>query len=534
MTEKELINIINLHSGGEILEDEISPAEKEKNYEDIMLFVEKKPSFNSVYADKDNIGITLNKDENQPIFWNEDCKIKDDLVLNVLKYGNYKKLSVSTENEPLMVKISGVFIEKVEPVKVFDYLQSIIEDFKLCDFYPKLINSFSHWLKGMSKRFWFMLPTIQPIRQIDSRLKAFYFFENCFVEITPDGIKAKDYSEFKAYIWKHHALDYDFSLSDSKGEFEIFLENTQRDKAGKLDPKRWNHLQSVLGYALHKCHNPDNARAILVFDEKVRHDKSEANGGTGKSLIGKAILKMRKGTELNGKQLDFKKDNFHYDRVKVDDMSIFFDDVRNKFPFEELFNQIQNQPELNQKNKSKIIMETIPKFIISTNGLIDLNSWSFQRRSVTVFCGEHYGRTLSPAKEFNHNLFNDWNHEQWNLFFNFMLSCLQYHLKLMQLGNKDGLIFFEPESFKERIIIENWSVEASEWLNENIRPEQNTEGVKLEYSATLDNYISYTGEKKTEQKHLSKLIKRFCQVKDYTYLSNPVHGERFYLIGTHE
>jgi len=449
------------------------------------------------------------------------ASISDYLLFKYLHQQGFRRLPSSSEKQADLVKATGCILESVNTGYIIDYLKKFI--LTTSADHNNTLNALIKKSEKFNPKYWLHLEQIEPAKPQDTAGTGFYSFSNCFAEVTADSIRTKPNKDFKVYVFKKDIQDREFTPDSRKGEFEIFIENTQKDKTGNLDPDRLKSALSSIGYALHKYFNQSEARALIIQDEQIRRFKTEANGGTGKSLIAKALQIMRPGFYLDCKTADFKNDAFLYDGADPADQTLIYDDVKNNFPLEVVYNQLQRPAMINAKHKGRIPFNCVPKYIITSNSIIDTSSQSSKRRSILLFCGEYYNLDRTPFSEFNHNLFDDWTAEEWNLFYNFMLKCLQVYLQ-------NGFIQFEPAGFKTRQIIESFGFEAYNWLTEFIRPTGGTEANKLDTDTTLKSFISYTGKTKTEKSELTRTIFRYAKLNGFEADCKSINSQRYYII----
>lgn len=454
------------------------------------------------------------------------ARIDNALLIKHLTDHGFRKLPTSTDRQADLVRIDGCFIERIDHGYITDYLKNYI---RLKQYQDNVFNALIKKNEEFNAKFWLCLDKIELPKNTDTAGTGYYFFKNCFVEITAESIQAKPYSEFKGYIWKHQTQPQDFVKDETQSEFSKFCMNTQRDKSGQVDPVRWKSFLSAIGYILHKYHDQSNARALIMQDEQIRKYKNEANGGTGKSLIAKSLRLMRPGFVLDCKTADFKNDSFLYDGAKPDDQTLTYDDVKNNFPFEFVFNQVQAAAYINAKFKNKEQFHSVPKYIITSNSIVDTSSASSKRRAILLFCSEYYNGNRTPFSEFKHNLFVDWDNTEWNRFYNFMLQCLQFHLQIKKENNA-GFIDYEPPAFKHRQVIELYGYEAYQWLTDYIIPKSNEEPQKLDSDAMLESYISDTGYIKTTKSDLTHKIRKYAEISGLYIDVIKSNGKRFYLI----
>jgi len=98
-----------------------------------------------------------------------------------------------------------------------------------------------------------------------------------------------------------------------------------------------------------------------------------------------------------------------------------------------------------KKNKTSIQLshQDTPKFVITTNQVLTDDSNSGRSRKFEIEFSDYFSDDHSPADEFGHLFFKDWDDEQWNLFFDYMIGSIQLYLY-------GGLIKYESKGLKNR------------------------------------------------------------------------------------
>jgi hypothetical protein len=86
--------------------------------------------------------------------------------------------------------------------------------------------------------------------------------------------------------------------------------------------------------------------------------------------------------------------------------------------------------EVEKKNQQSFYIkyDKSPKLIITSNYIIQGTGASHERRRIEIELKQYYKPDFSPRDEFGHNLYDDWSDEQWNLFDNYMMWCVQQYL----------------------------------------------------------------------------------------------------------
>ena len=261
---------------------------------------------------------------------------------------------------------------------------------------------------------------------------AYLYFSNGFLQVTKETFQLLPYSRLKGVIWDTQILDRSFtelslgkSQLEAQSEFSKFILGVSNNREGK-NPQRYQSLISIIGYLLHRYKNPSYSKAIIFCDENI---SASPNGGSGKSIVLKAMTKFRNTALIDGKNFSFKS-QFAFQQVGLDTELMVFEDVNLSFDFERLFSVITEGLSIEKKGQDRfsISFEESPKIAIITNYMIAGNGNSHRRRKVEYEFSTFYNASNTPRQEFGHNLYDDWQDEQWNLFDNYMVSCIQFFL----------------------------------------------------------------------------------------------------------
>lgn len=320
--------------------------------------------------------------------------------------------------------------------------------------------------------------------------KMYFFFQESYWEITADKIEQKDIKDLPGHVWQNKQIDFKPRLLDKpmlsveregdswktelsddfyKCDMAVFNQNTsffawrklqeeievdgkkmiverqQPDKMSAEEIEFWkaNLVSKMLatGYVLHDYRDYSKMKAIIAMDG-AETEVGKSQGGTGKSIWGKQFQHIFPLAVIDGKRKNLEDDNFLYEDVDERTGAIVYDDVRVNFNFESLFSQITTSLQVNKKGERKFSIEP-PKFIVITNHAINGEGNSFKRRQYSISFSDYYNGARTVADEFGHQLFYDWDHEQWNLFYNWMATCVQTYLRY-------GLAYRIPGDVLER------------------------------------------------------------------------------------
>ncbi|MGI4875265.1 MAG: BT4734/BF3469 family protein [Janthinobacterium lividum] len=278
------------------------------------------------------------------------------------------------------------------------------------------------------------LPTVGDSFVRDTKRQAYFYFANCWVEVTAAGIVARPYDELPGRIWASQRVARDFTpynllrkLPDldlaTFGVFGRYLQLITASNAERLDS-----LASALGYLLHRHKSRTECYAVILCDEAIT--RGGAAGRTGKGLLVQGLEKLRTIVKHDGKNFDITR-QFAFQRVRHDTDLIVLDDLdARKLPFEQLFSIITTGMEVEVKGGQQqyIDFHDAPKLLINTNDTLVGEGASHEGRKVEIEVASYFSATHTPCDEFGHELFDEWAAEEWMLFDNLLLRCAQRYL----------------------------------------------------------------------------------------------------------
>lgn len=279
-------------------------------------------------------------------------------------------------------------------------------------------------------------------------------FKNGVVEISATDIKLLKHGQVKKVIWKTDLIDFNVDISqddETDCEFMDFLE-----KICGADDDRQLSAISIIGYLLHKYKHPAKTFAVILAEET---DDETKGGGTGKGIFIKALEKILPTVTIDGK--NFKADkSFAYQRVKLDSKLVAIQDVDKLFDFEKFYSIITEGWTIEKKNKDELYIryDDSPKVILTTNYTISDTGNHAKRRQRVIEFSDHFGANRSPLDEYGHLLFDDWDKDEWNRFYNFIFGAVQYYLKN---GIKD---MTQGASYKTKKIRTQFGEEFQSWF----------------------------------------------------------------------
>ena len=329
-----------------------------------------------------------------------------------------------------------------------------IKDFVLDHLYQiedvSIYNYFAEQTRYFKEEFLTLINTIDVYFIEDTKDTSYLYFKNCAVQITKNKVSTIDYVDLDGYVWKDQVIDRAFrDCLQTDCDYKTFISNVCGG-----DEKRTISMESTIGFLMHGHKNLSYCPAVILNDEVI---SDNPEGGTGKGIFMNALSHMKKLVTIDGKAFAFEK-SFAYQLVSVDTQILCFDDVKKYFDFERLFSVVTEGLTLEKKNKDaiKIPFSKSPKIAITTNYAIKGNGNSFQRRKWELELYQHYSKSYTPQDEFGKLFFGDWDDDEWCVFDNYMIECLQLYLK-------EGLIESEFVNLKIRQLSAETSHDFIEW-----------------------------------------------------------------------
>ena len=445
-----------------------------------------------------------------------------------------------TNDTHIYVKLVNNIIEEVTPDAINDEVRMYVDglpksikfeynDEKFSIPHEVLRNTYlkqhhniinQKWLTNLEKH-------TTPILK-DTEKTAYFVFDNCFVEVTKDGIQTKDVSVLNGFcIWKDQIIKHSFQYKEDRmgdlGEFEKFIHNVCNN-----DPQRINALCSAIGYLLHNHFDPTKGQVVLLYDEKLT-DTKNPQGGTGKGLIVSSIRILRKTAKIDGK--NYKSDDkFKFSNVTPSTQLVWIDETNKYFDFKDLFSCTTDgwQVERKFQNKFDISPKDSPKIVICSNTILDNKGSSNKRRQFIIELSDYYSckiitGTEEPIKDEHGVLFSDeWDKTEWNNFFSLMLDCSQNYLT-------NGLCNYQRINVELNLLKQQTCDEFMEYVI-NTPPPLNE---SFDIRGIFDQFkASYFGEdSQLKQRTFTNWIKKYCSAKNYQFgNSGKSNGVIFYLI----
>ncbi len=417
-----------------------------------------------------------------PIFWYVDdgtVKISRTALTQFLRNRGFGKVYAESHLSSTLVKVEGQVIRRTstERIKdhVMDYLRNEVSNEDglplqngAYDDEKSILDVIEALMKGASVYFSSSLYKFLPPLDLEPHRAdadtAHFYFENGFVEVTAGGCELRPYADLDGLIWEDQIIGRtftDLSGCDLSGsDWARHLRNV----AGH-EEQRHDAIRSALGYLQHGYKDPATTKAIIFMDET---DSGGEDGRTGKSLTAKGLQETRSVKRMDGRNFSFGR--FSFQGVRLDTDIVDFNDVKEQFRFEKLFSAITDDLQVEQKNEDQITIpfEDSPKFLLSTNYVIDGRGDSFEDRTFQVEFSDYYGPDYTPKDEFGRRFFDEWDREAWARFDNIMIQCVRYYLQ-------HGLVDYERVNVDQKRLKQQTSPRFADWVVDFIKPNRTYE-----------------------------------------------------------
>ena len=374
--------------------------------------------------------------------------IDDKKLLDLLESHGFKRLDIPSGF--VFIQINDNKVKEVLPQNIQDHVSSLVRDLPeelhgggtRHDLQLAIIRNSE---KFFSKNRLSWLPADKKIIfNTDDKQTSYVYYKNGYVKCESSEYNFHEYSTLEKVIWQNQLIQRDFvklevdankSYQEFFGYYSKFIWNV----SGK-DRDRLTSLMTLIGYLLHDF-KEGKMKAVVLTDGTLNDGN---NGRTGKTLLGKSLEKIRDVCELNGKEFRGDK-SFKYQEANISTQIMFLNDARKNFDLEALYVDVTEGINIEKKNQSPVKIKL--KYLITTNATIKTASDSDKDRVTEFEFSNHYSANYSPEMEFGHWFFRDWSSDEWNLFDNFMMTCLALYLE-------NGIIEANQVNLKNRKLID--------------------------------------------------------------------------------
>ena len=383
-----------------------------------------------------------------------------------LEDNGFHKYSPEGSKSYVFVKITNNLIDHTSEKEIKDFVLDYLYQIEDVSIY----NYFAEQTRLFKEEFLTLINTIDVYFIEDTSNTSYLYYKNCAVQVTGKKVITIDYVDLDGYVWKDQVIDRAYKdCITTECDYRQFISNVCNG-----DYKRILSMESTIGFLMQGHKNLSYCPAVILNDEVI---SDNPEGGTGKGIFMNALSHMKKLVTIDGKAFAFEK-SFAYQ----------LDDVEKYFNFERLFSVVTEGLTLEKKNKDaiKIPFDKSPKIAITTNYAIKGAGNSFARRKWELELYQHYNKNYSPQDEFGKLFFGDWDDDEWCVFDNYMIECLQLYLN-------EGLVESNFVNLKIRQLSAATSHDFIEWCGLINGQEENlkvSEGVKIYRNEMYFDFIN--------------------------------------------
>ncbi len=305
--------------------------------------------------------------------------------------------------------------------------------------------------KLFSEKIYEWLPPASFKTFTDTKEFAYFFFRNGIVRVSSETIDLIDYRSLPDgyFIWQDRIKNKEFDIEILKDDEFIYLQSSwakfvrricgilpdddhltisEISSTNRESANRFLSTMTCLGYLLHAYKDPSRPWSVIIQEDT---SIDSAGGGSGKQIINNSLKTLRNVIEEDGKQLDVTK-QFAFQGISEETDIYILDDVKKNFKIEPMYRMITNDMTVEVRNvgRKHIAFESSPKIVFTTNyDLISSDANHLARRIKLLLVHCYFGPKRIPKSELGMLLTDEWDKEQWTLFFNFMFNCTMLYLK---------------------------------------------------------------------------------------------------------
>ena len=360
-----------------------------------------------------------------------------------LKVDGYLRVSEQGRDETVVYKIDNGIMRE------FNVKSDTISLFKTkLKGHPKesiLVNEL-HKSRASVNTVWNLLEGVPYDLQMDTKNSTYIPFKNGVAKITKGNyqIEIIKYDELKLFLptesMKHEIKPFDVENREI-GNFEKFIRCAiaGHDK-NAITPKQANDVTafySAIGCLLSSHKDLAQNKAIIWSDAGA--DDVNRNGRRGKTLIMLALRRFKPSIMKGGSEFD---PNYRHVFADIENYHKIYllDDVARNFNYHALYTNITGGISAERKGTKAIEIpySQSPKFMISTNWIVPKNNdeASTIARFAEYQFSNFFNASHTPLEYFGETFFQDWNEKEYQLFHEFILTCIMVFLN-------DGLIEIE-------------------------------------------------------------------------------------------
>lgn len=479
-----------------------------------------------------------------------------------LELNGFYTLKDDTRQEPVYIRIEGIIVEKVTANDIVLFLKQWMAQQALPQpLQDKVLRSRDLPTNASS--------TLTQRADLDfshaTPTQQFFYFSNCWVEVTAEKIVTHRYSEPSSrYVWRDDIIEQDYrpepdmfsvaigedgqhtvSLNPSTEQSKLlrFIVNTCRlhwrkqDEGGlPLTAEEEAEQQQLLasrlanmGYMCYGYKSESEAWATVCLDSTLAESVDECNGRSGKSFYINATKHLQKTFYIDAKTTSFRDPRFVFDGVKANTSMVFIDECPLRFNYDFIYGMVTGDMRVEEKgNHSFVIPFSLsPKFALATNFTLSRHDSSTEGRVWPQPFSDYYHvktpkndyrETRTIRDDFGQNLMGtEYSERDWQLDRALMLQCVRFYLSL-QPGQRRIMPPLGRIERREQLVavgkdFNNWAKVYFAEDSDNLDCELKAEQVISDFN----RYSGFNWASKTMTQHLTA----YCQLAEHIHTLNP-------------
>lgn len=444
------------------------------------------------------------------------------------------------------IHLQGPVVETVKYWAVGDYVKDFAHDCLKKDVLEMLLKGGSQYFGPVVLQ---MLSFYEPSFFKGVRGVQRFYFADSWWHITAEKIRVESYNQLHENIWDEQkkigfapkllpslinierkadgSFSYRITATGENCHFLQYLVNAsdftwckkKEDITDQEISENAQHLVSKLaafGYLVSQEKSKQVTKAVIGMDG-LQSEVGDSNGRSGKSLLGEAVKQVVSSKYYNGKEISSRGGSqFQWDGVNEKTKVVFIDDAMKDFDFELLFGLITGDWPVNPKGAQPYVLpfEKSPKIYLTTNHAISGNGSSFIDRQWILAFSDFYNDTHKPVDDFGMLFFDEWDGNQWELFWNLVAQCVQIYFRF-------GCVQAGGNKAEQRRLRQEVGEEFLMWADEYFSDERRLD-VEILRSDIYEALKSYVGNGRSQfytPTGFSKRLRAYCKFRGY--LLNP-------------
>ena len=254
----------------------------------------------------------------------------------------------------------------------------------------------------------------------------------------------------------------------------------------------------ALGYEIFRYKDRANTYALWSMDYCMK-DSEKSQGGTGKSIFGKAVIPLMQTVTLDGRDRNLTQNKHIFENVTEYTDLVLLDDGNKYLDFGFFFAMVTSFITVNPKGTKSFSLpfEKSPKLHITSNfPPIDSDESTLRRIWFLAFSDYYhynssgdYRQQRLPLDEFGKNLFQNFDEEEWNEFFNFAALCVKAYMQFGKVEPPMQELMANTYRNKLGPNFINWAnfyfSEDNETINSFVHKRQMFDTYKMEVTAEI-------------------------------------------------